>query len=180
MRAALLLQPPSPSGPKASRPYSQRTWWRADIVVCICPPPKRLARPDKGMYCSPCTPPSGGRLMPNPLPEHSWFGPAALEPAYQNRPEGTQEFSRLWQAFMTARLTLGLVLVVLQAGSVCCRVRSKPVANGHLRGLFSGYLWRHGLFVRPRHLGQAFNRAWGVLIGLGHCGVLRSAVAARQ
>ncbi len=102
--------------------------------------------------------------MPNPLPEHSWFGPAALEPVPE-RPEGTQEFSRLWQAFMTARLTLGLVLVVLQAGLYVSGSAQSRTLMAICLAYFLGTLATR-LFVRPRHLGQAFNRAWGVLIGL--------------
>ena len=102
--------------------------------------------------------------MPNPLPEHSWFGPAALEPVPE-RPEGTQEFSRLWQAFMTARLTLGLVLVVLQAGLYVSGSAQSRTLMAICLAYFLGTLATR-LFVRPRHLGQAFNRAWGVLSGL--------------
>lgn len=102
--------------------------------------------------------------MPNPLPEHSWFGPVALEPAPEP-PEGTQEFSRLWQAFMTARLTLGLVLVVLQAGLYVAGSAQSRSLMAICVAYFLGTLATR-MFVRPRHLGQAFNRAWGVLIGL--------------
>jgi two-component system sensor histidine kinase PilS (NtrC family) len=102
--------------------------------------------------------------MPNTLPEHSWFGPTALEPTPEP-PEGTQEFSRLWQAFMTARLTLGLVLVVLQAGLYATGSAQSRTLIGICVAYFLGTLATR-LYVRPRYLGQAFNRAWGVLIGL--------------
>ena len=100
----------------------------------------------------------------NALPEHSWFGPAALEPTPEP-PEGTQEFSRLWQAFMTARLTLGLVLLVLQAGLYATGSAQSRTLIGICAAYFLGTLAAKRL-VRPRYLGQAFNRAWGVLIGL--------------
>lgn len=99
-----------------------------------------------------------------PSPEHSWFGPAALEPIPDPR-EDTQEFTRLWQAFMTARLTLGLVLVVLQAGLYATNLAQSRTLVGICVAYFLGTLVAR-LFVRPRHLGQVFNRAWGVLIGL--------------
>lgn len=103
--------------------------------------------------------------MPHsPPPEHSWFGPAALEPPPES-PEGTPELSRLWQAFMTARLTLGLVLVVLQAGLYITGSSQSRTLVGICLAYFLGTLATK-LFVRPRYLGQAFNRAWGVLIGL--------------
>lgn len=103
--------------------------------------------------------------MPTPpAPEHSWFGPAALEPIPDPR-EDTQEFTRLWQAFMTARLTLALVLVVLQAGLYATNLAQSRTLVGICAAYFLGTLVAR-LFVRPRHLGQVFNRAWGVLIGL--------------
>lgn len=103
--------------------------------------------------------------MPHsPPPEHSWFGPVALEPTTASR-EDTQEFARLWQAFMTARLTLSLVLVVLQIGLYATGMASSRPLLGICAAYFLGTLASR-LFVRPRHLGQAFNRAWGVLIGL--------------
>jgi len=43
---------------------------------------------------------------------HSWFGPSLLD-ARLEAPEDHQEFERLWLGFMTARVTLGLVLLLL-------------------------------------------------------------------
>lgn len=102
--------------------------------------------------------------MPTEAPEHSWFGPSALEPVPEP-PEGTQEFARLWQAFMTARLTLGVVLVVLQTGLYATGSAQSRTLIAVCVAYFLGALATR-LFVRPRYLGQAFNRAWGVLIGL--------------
>jgi len=102
--------------------------------------------------------------MPNAAPDHSWFGPTALEPV--SEPTGdTLEFTRLWQAFMTARLTLGLVLFVLQSGLYAAGLNQSRLLIGICLAYFLGTLGTR-LFLRPRYLGQAFNRAWGVLIGL--------------
>ena len=50
----------------------------------------------------------------NPPPEaQSWFGPSLLEPALEPA-DDPQEFERLWRGFLTARATLGLVLLLLQ------------------------------------------------------------------
>ena len=46
-------------------------------------------------------------------PAHSWFGPTLTE-VLPDAAEESGEFVRLWQAFMTARLTLGSVLALLQ------------------------------------------------------------------
>lgn len=50
-----------------------------------------------------------------PPPEAaSWFGPTLLDPGIELA-DHPQEFERLWRGFMTARVTLGLVLLLLQS-----------------------------------------------------------------
>lgn len=44
----------------------------------------------------------------------SWFDPSLLEPSMEAA-ERPQEFERLWRGFMTARVMLGLVLLLFQA-----------------------------------------------------------------
>lgn len=75
------------------------------------------------------------------------------------------EFDRLWRGFMTARVTLGLVMLALQAS---------------LWGLgFSLSLWPAGVtaayflaalgvrvFARPRHLGEHFTTQWLLTVGV--------------
>ena len=51
--------------------------------------------------------------MTHPPDPPSWFGPSLLEPGI-DRADNPQEFERLWRGFMTARVTLGLVLLSLQ------------------------------------------------------------------
>jgi two-component system, NtrC family, sensor histidine kinase PilS len=98
-----------------------------------------------------------------PQPEHSWFGPPQEVPP--QAAEQTQEFARLWQAFMTARLALGVLLLLLQAGLYI----GAPGQSAWLIGLCAMYFLgtvAARLLVRPRYLGQAFNRAWIVLVGM--------------
>jgi two-component system, NtrC family, sensor histidine kinase PilS len=96
-------------------------------------------------------------------PEHSWFGPPLLPP-----PEAeaqTEEFARLWQAFMTARLALSVLLLLLQVGLYI----GAPGQSAWLIGLCAVYFLgtvAARLLVRPRYLGQGFNRAWIVLVGM--------------
>lgn len=96
-------------------------------------------------------------------PEQSWFGPSLVTPPETEAQ--TQEFARLWQAFMTARLALGVLLLLLQAGLYM----GAPGQNAWLLGLCALYFLgtvAARLLVRPRYLGQAFNRAWTVLVGM--------------
>jgi len=44
----------------------------------------------------------------------SWFGPSLLEPGLEQADQ-PEEFERIWRGFMTARVTLGLVLLLLQS-----------------------------------------------------------------
>ncbi|OGB33325.1 MAG: PAS domain-containing sensor histidine kinase [Burkholderiales bacterium RIFCSPLOWO2_12_FULL_61_40] len=76
-----------------------------------------------------------------------------------------QEFGRLWQGFMTARLTLGLVLMLLQSalyftGSTHSKVQALASAAYFASTLVSK------LWIKPRRLGRSFNPAWGGLVGL--------------
>jgi two-component system sensor histidine kinase PilS (NtrC family) len=102
--------------------------------------------------------------MPQEHAEHSWFGPSALE-AIPGPSDDHGDFKRLWQAFMTARLMLGLVLVLLQITLYA----TSPVHSKSLLivciAYFLGTLATR-LHLRPRPLGGAFTRSWGVLIGI--------------
>jgi two-component system, NtrC family, sensor histidine kinase PilS len=98
-----------------------------------------------------------------PQPEQSWFGPPPLPPSQAEAQ--AQEFARLWQAFMTARLALGVLLLVLQAGLYM----GAPGQSAWLLVLCGVYFLgtvAARLLVRPRYLGQAFTRAWIVLVGM--------------
>jgi two-component system sensor histidine kinase PilS (NtrC family) len=96
--------------------------------------------------------------------EHSWFGAAALEPL--SVPAGDQsEFKRLWQAFMTARWALGAVLVGLQA-TLFFTSTTHSVTLLAITGVYFLSTLAARLFLRPRPLGGAFSRSWGVLIGI--------------
>ena len=94
----------------------------------------------------------------------SWFDP--LEHAAPARPEqDTYELVRQWQGFMTARLVLGVVLVVLQTALFLTGTANSnaqiAISAAYLVGTLASKL-----FVKPRPLGQSFNRVWGALVGL--------------
>lgn len=96
--------------------------------------------------------------------QHSWFEPPRLA-ANQDSAEESQEFVRLWQAFMTARLTLGVVMVVLQG-----TLYMTGFAHSLLLVAISvGYCITTAtsrLLDKPRALGLAFNRSWVTSVGV--------------
>lgn len=94
-------------------------------------------------------------------PQHSWFGPLGVDKSSQE----PQEYDRLWQAFMTARVTLGLVLMVLQVALHITGAAPNALLIAISATYFAGTLATR-LLVRPRPLGGAFNRAWGVVVGV--------------
>ncbi|MFZ2386690.1 MAG: PAS domain-containing sensor histidine kinase, partial [Polaromonas sp.] len=102
--------------------------------------------------------------MTPPPDTHSWFGPSLLEPGVEkvDRPE---EFQRLWRGFMTARVTLGVVLILLQ-GSIYVLGASKDsalllICTGYFAAALAVRLLAH-----PRQLGQTFDIQWISTIGV--------------
>jgi two-component system sensor histidine kinase PilS (NtrC family) len=88
----------------------------------------------------------------------SWLD-ASTEPA-----EDSRELTRLWQGFMSARMLLGLVLLVLEVGLyVAGTSQSKTlvaISMAYLAGTVAARL-----FISPQPLGHSFNRAWGAVVG---------------
>jgi two-component system sensor histidine kinase PilS (NtrC family) len=92
----------------------------------------------------------------------SWFGPFLHEHETSDKPD---EFERLWRGFMTARATLGLVLLLLQ-GSIFFLNDVKnawPV-------LICAVYWAAALSVRllssPQQLGSSFDGQWLRTVGV--------------
>ena len=55
--------------------------------------------------------------MPTQPQAHSWFAPSPLNTGFGESDDPVKspgEFERLWRGFMTARVTLGLMLLLLQ------------------------------------------------------------------
>ena len=94
----------------------------------------------------------------------SWFGPSLLDPGIEP-PDNPQEFERLWRGFMTARVTLGLVLLLLQSTLYALGASQ----NTLLILICTGYL-AVALAVRlmssPRQLGKTFDSQWISLLGV--------------
>jgi two-component system sensor histidine kinase PilS (NtrC family) len=102
--------------------------------------------------------------MAQPSAQRTWFGPAAPWAA-EIHTDDTREFSRIWQGFMTARFTLGLVLLAMQVTMI-------TLGTSHSRWLIAislAYIastLTTGLFGKPLFLGNSFNRHWLRLVGL--------------
>jgi two-component system sensor histidine kinase PilS (NtrC family) len=77
----------------------------------------------------------------------------------------TREISRIWQGFMTARFTLGLVLVGLQGTLYATGTTQSQWLLGISLAYLSSTLTT-GLFSNPRLLGSTFNRPWIGLVGV--------------
>lgn len=96
--------------------------------------------------------------------EHSWFGPSLLDERLE-APEERQEFRRLWLGFMTARVMLGLVLLLLQA-----TLYSLGQAPNAWLVLLCGTYFAATLMVRvaprPRRMGHTFDQSWLSSIGV--------------
>ena len=102
--------------------------------------------------------------MPAHAPERSWFGPAAPWTA-EIHTDDTREFSRIWQGFMTARFTLGLVLLVMQVTMLALGSSQNKWLLVISLAYFASTL-ATGLFGQPLFLGNSFNRHWIRLVGL--------------
>ncbi len=98
------------------------------------------------------------------LADPAHLGAASLE-ASQEPAEQSREFERLWRSFMTARATLGLVLLLLQ-GSIF--FLSPPQSSAPLLvcvAYFAAALAVR-LMTRPRKLGNVFDAQWLRTVGV--------------
>ena len=99
---------------------------------------------------------------------HAWFAPSPVDAGLaQNddllKPPG--EFERLWRGFMTARVTLGLVLVLLQ-GSLWALGQSTNTGLIYVCGGYFAATLAVRLFAQPRRLGRTPDPQWMFTIGV--------------
>ena len=95
---------------------------------------------------------------------HSWLNAGAAD-AVGGSFDASQEMSRQWQGFMTARLVLGFVLVILQTALYVTGTSHSQAQIAISAAYLAGTL-ASKLFIQPRPLGQSFNRVWGALVGI--------------
>ena len=102
--------------------------------------------------------------MNRPPDAQSWFSPPSLEPGL-GQVDNPQEFERLWRGFMTARVTLGLVLLLLQSTIYALGAIKDTTLILLCMGYFAATLTVR-LMARPRPLGKTFDFQWFSTIGL--------------
>ena len=99
------------------------------------------------------------------FPIQRWFN---LRPANRRGAlpaEGPDEFERLWRGFMTARVTLGVVLVMLQT-TLFALGQSHDVLLIVACGLYLVATLSTRLLATPRRLGRTFDLLWLSTIGV--------------
>ncbi|MGH6627775.1 MAG: two-component system sensor histidine kinase NtrB [Burkholderiaceae bacterium] len=95
----------------------------------------------------------------------SWFGPP---PRAHGHPPLTEDFAvgRLWRGFMTARVMIGLLLLLLQA--LLIYGLGQPVSAGSvaLCALYMAMGLAVRLLARPKLSGRQFDPQWAYTIGV--------------
>jgi len=76
-----------------------------------------------------------------------------------------QEFERLWRAFMTARVTLGLVLVLLQGGIYFLTPQQSDTPLLICGAYFAAAITVR-LMTHPKHLGHTLDAQWLRTVGV--------------
>ena len=99
---------------------------------------------------------------------HAWFAPSPLESGFGDFDDpltGPGEFERLWRGFMTARVTLGLVLLLLQ-GSLWGLNQSSSTSLIFVCGGYFAATLGVRLFAQPRRMRRNFDPHWIFTVGV--------------
>lgn len=94
----------------------------------------------------------------------SWFGPTLLD-ASSDLADNPQEFERLWRGFMTARVTLGLVLLLLQITLYALSASKGSLLILFCLAYFAATLAGR-LMTSPTQLGKKFTFQWVSTFGV--------------
>ncbi len=123
-------------------------------------------KPWQGQAACIALPPTGSKLATDVLDaSNSWLGPLESRfGAWEAEPE-LGSFGRLWRAFMTARVIIASVLVVLQAAIYAMgnvhNSWSLAVCIAYLCATLAVRLW-----ARPKPPGSTFDAQWVSTIGV--------------
>ncbi len=96
--------------------------------------------------------------MTLPSDAKSWFGPPLLETGGEHG-ENPREFERLWRGFMTARVTLGLVLLLLQSALYILGASKDTTLILLCAGYFATTLAVR-VIASPHQLGRSVDAQW--------------------
>ena len=102
-------------------------------------------------------------MATGPMPS-AWPDKPVIAPS-PDVPGDSSERVRMWQGFMTARLTLGLVLLALQMVLFATGTAHSYLLVAISMAYFAGTLAAR-VFIQPRPLGHTFNRSWGFVVGM--------------
>ena len=101
-----------------------------------------------------------------PIPQaHSWLDPRLADGGEAGPPGGPDEFVRLWRGFMTARLTLAVVLLALQS-TLYVLAQSHDKFLILVCGAYLVATLGTRALGRPRRLGRTFDPLWVSTIGV--------------
>ncbi len=100
----------------------------------------------------------------------TWFAPAPTpsdQTARQNavKDKGPSEFERLWRGFMTARVTLGLMLLLLQS-SLWAMGQANNLWLLYICGSYLAIAIAVRFYAAPRQLNRNFWSSWFFTIGV--------------
>jgi two-component system sensor histidine kinase PilS (NtrC family) len=98
-------------------------------------------------------------------PAPSWLDPSVATSVQAVQADDYYDIARQWQGLMNARLVLGVVLLALQTALFVTGTAHSNVQIAISAAYVVGTLGSK-LLIRPRPLGQSFNRVWGALVGL--------------
>src|SRR5574343_388505 len=96
---------------------------------------------------------------------NSWFGPTLLDMAPEPDRDTSPETRRLWRGFMTARATLGLMLVLVHGALYALAL----VDQGWLLfmcGCYAALTVATRIWLPPQRLHRSFDGPWLAVIGV--------------
>ncbi|GAB3468499.1 sensor histidine kinase [Polaromonas eurypsychrophila] len=96
---------------------------------------------------------------------NSWFGPPDKQPGVWDSGPAGESFSRLWRAFMTARVTIASVLLALQASIYALGQPVQKVMVLLCLAYFFATLTVR-LWAKPKPPGSTFDTQWLFTVGI--------------
>lgn len=107
--------------------------------------------------------------MSQPQEPRLWFAPASMpsdhDPKSSTKDKGHNEFERLWRGFMTARVTLGLMLLLLQS-SLWVLGQTHQLWLTYICGGYLAVAIAVRFYAPPRQLSRNFLPGWFFTIGI--------------